>query len=296
LTRTPHDQFAKQYLTGLLQSLGKPVVGHEIAGEVRQIDVWFQPDTATTQEWQSLGWLGQMVVTPCLLEPFRNSTQAVDVRSCLGKLFAVEAAILRKAKRDRVRLTHLDLPHLWIFVPSVSPKILQGFGAAEREPWCKGIYFLPSQFRTALVAVHQLPETPDTLWLRLLGRGTVQTRAIAELMALPTNHPLQEPVLEHLANLQLMLRTRQNITRDERELVMNLSPIYQQWREATLQEGRQEATHHDTESFLEAKFGSLDAELLQLVPWLVQLEPGVRARLMLQLSREQLLARFQNEN
>jgi len=38
--------------------------------------------------------------------------------------------------------------------------------------------------QTAVVAINQLPKTEMTLWLRLLGRGTTQADAIAELLAL----------------------------------------------------------------------------------------------------------------
>ncbi len=30
------------------------------------------------------------------------------------------------------------------------------------------IYFLPPALTTAIIVLHQLPETPETLWLRLL--------------------------------------------------------------------------------------------------------------------------------
>lgn len=39
--------------------------------------------------------------------------------------------------------------------------------------------------RCGFIAVHQLPKTPETLWLRLLGKGNVQQQAIQEVMALP---------------------------------------------------------------------------------------------------------------
>jgi predicted transposase YdaD len=71
-------------------------------------------------------------------------------------------------------------------------------------------------------------------------RGRVQTQAISELLALPANYPFKRHTLEHLAVLQINLQSRQNRSKDKRELAMNLTPVYQQWREETLQEGRQE--------------------------------------------------------
>ncbi|MCD8485814.1 MAG: hypothetical protein LRZ84_03440 [Desertifilum sp.] len=37
MTRTPHDQFAKQYLAELLSALGEVNVGREVSPEVREV-------------------------------------------------------------------------------------------------------------------------------------------------------------------------------------------------------------------------------------------------------------------
>ena len=49
-----------------------------------------------------------------------------------------------------------------------------------------------------LVVIHQLPQTPETLWFRILGKGKVQELAIAEVAALPMNHPYRDNVLVDL--------------------------------------------------------------------------------------------------
>ncbi len=59
----------------------------------------------------------------------------------------------------------------------------------------------------------------ETLWLRLLGRRRVQQQAIAELAGLPANHPYQKATLELVYNLQENLRVKQNINKDDRELL-----------------------------------------------------------------------------
>ncbi len=44
--------------------------------------------------------------------------------------------------------------------------------------------------RTEIVAINvQLPSTPETLWLRLLGNGSTQQQAIAEVLNFPVDHP-----------------------------------------------------------------------------------------------------------
>jgi hypothetical protein len=302
MTRTPHDQFAKQCMSGFLEPFGKPLVSREITSEVRQVDVWFEPNPASTEKArQVLGLLGRMVQGPCLIEPFRNPVQAVDVRGCLGKLFDVEIELLRQAKRQKTQLTATDLPRLWILTPTVSKSVWQGFGAGaiEKEDGSKGMYFLAAHLCCALVCIHQLPVSADTLWLRLLGRGTVQSQAVSELVALPVEHPFRRHTLEQLANLRVSLQARQNLNKDERGLVMSLSPVYERWKEETLLKGREEGKQERSRELLEVllvnRFGAVDAEMASLIPTMAQLPDAELAGLMLQLanlSRADLLERF----
>jgi predicted transposase/invertase (TIGR01784 family) len=116
--------------------------------------------------------------------------------------------------------------------------VLEGFGARQTEHWGQGIYCLPGSFRAAIVVLHQLPATLDTLWLRLLARGSVQTQAVAELLALSTSDAFRKVTLYHLAQLQLIMKTRtQKLSKDEQELVENLNPIYEAWERETINRG-----------------------------------------------------------
>ena len=91
MTRFPHDQFAKDYLKELLTPLGEVQAPRSVAGEVREIDVWFAPIPQPTLEPQVLGLLGRFASSPSLLEPFRNAPTPSQIRSCISKLFDVHA-------------------------------------------------------------------------------------------------------------------------------------------------------------------------------------------------------------
>jgi predicted transposase YdaD len=82
--------------------------------------------------------------------------------------------------------------------------------------------------RTAIVAIHQLPSTPDTLWLRLLGRGKVQQRAIDEVEALPIYSPLRTNALQLLVQLRIILEAKQDTNSDDQELIMRLAHLYEE--------------------------------------------------------------------
>ncbi|MGB8687589.1 MAG: hypothetical protein WCD53_09670, partial [Microcoleus sp.] len=117
---------------------------------------------------------------------------------------------------------------------------------------------------------------------------------------------------------------RQDIDREDRELIMELSPLYlQRLEDATqrgiqqgIQEGIQEGIQQGiqqgieqgiqqgiqrnqrliVESMLQVKFGEIDEELAQIIEPLIQLEILDRTRMIMQLDRSELLARFDPKN
>ncbi|MBO1064703.1 MULTISPECIES: hypothetical protein [Nostocales] len=98
--------------------------------------------------------------------------------------------------------------------------MIAGLGANEIvEDWIEGVYFLPNILKTAIVVIHQLPENEDTLWLRVLGKGGTQKRAVEELTELPENNPFRENLLEILADWRKNLELRDNLSREEEEVI-----------------------------------------------------------------------------
>ena len=300
MTRFPHDQFAKQYLKELLSPLGEVETSCKVSGEVREIDVWFVPASHAQVNPQVLGLLGRFATSPCLIEPFRNAATPMEIRSCLSKLFDVYAELERQANRNNTRLQEIDLPRLWILSPTASVTILDGFRAKlDEENWLQGVYFLGELLKTAIVVIHQLPRTEETLWLRLLGKGRVQKQAIAEVRTLPQEHPLRSNALLLLSNLLANLQNTETLDEEDRELIMELSPLVLQWQEEATQKGIQQGIQQERrtliENLLKFRFSSVDDELTEIIePW-VELPTEEFTTLVLQLSqlsREELLARF----
>ncbi|MFB2876271.1 hypothetical protein [Floridanema aerugineum] len=103
---------------------------------------------------------------------------------------------------------------------------------------------------------------------------------------------------------ELLVERKENLTEDERELIMNLTPAYLEWRENTLREGMREGIQEGIRegslqerrlvvgNLLRLRFDSVDEELAKVIEPLLQLPPEEYSRLILQLSREELLARF----
>jgi len=287
--------------------MGQVETSRDMAGEVRQIDVWFAPTSRQAGVAETLGLLGKIASKPAVFEPFRNAVAPAHICSCISKLFQFHAELERN--RESGRIDEAGLPQLWVLSPTVSASILEDCGAKQYpDKWVRGVYFLPPIFQTAIVAIHQLPRTPETLWLRVLGKGNVQKQAIAELKALPQDNPFRFNALELLYNLRTILEVRQDLDQEDRELIMELSPLYlQRLEDATqagvqqgvqqgIQQGVQQGQRLMVESMLQVKFGVIDEDLSQIIEPLIQLEPLERTQLIMLLNREELLARFRRQN
>lgn len=310
MTRFVYDRFAKDYLKELLAPLGEVETSRDVPGEVREIDVWFTPYPPTERgDAEVLGLLGRFATTPSIFEPFRNAVTSSQIRGCMAKLFDIHASLQRQRQRDNIRLEEDDLPRLWIFSPTVSANILNGFKAEpDLDNWLPGVYFLGESLKTAIVVIHQLPRTQETLWLRILGKGTTQKQAINEIGALPPNHPLRSNAILLLSNLQATIEASQNIDREDRELAMELSPIILKLREEAimqgvelglrqgleqgLQQGINKERRATIENLLRIRFSSIDEELSNIIDRILQLPSQEFTALLLKLSREELLARF----
>jgi hypothetical protein len=269
MTRQPHDELAKEYLEELLKPFGTVEIGKKVASEVQEIDLFFTPNESQSENIKQLGVLAELAKTSCLIEPFRNPCTAIEIRSCLAKLLLVHAEVIRQAKRNKESLSEseLKLPYLWILTPTCSEKILNQFGAKLADP----------------------------------------KQPVEELVELPKEIPFKANLLELLANWRKNLELRNEKTPDDREAIMNLSPAYLQDRQQWLEEGRVEGEFQGVikgrfeaklqliENLLKVRFQGIDEELKQIIPEMVKLPDEELSRLLLTLSREELLIRFRNE-
>ena len=307
MTRFAHDQFAKDILDETLGSIGGVNPDQKVPAEVRKIDIYFTPNPEKPgySEYRSkLGLLGKMAGTTALFEPFRNPVTPDHVVSCLNKLFDVKADLTRQAKRENPLSN--EVPWLWILTPTASDNLLNGFNTTtEPENWGEGIYFLGEHFRTGIVVIHRLPKTPETLWLRILGKGKVQEEALLSLAALPLDNPWRDQALELVYELKLNLdvnrEQKSKLDAEEDETLMRaITPLFQEHLAAGEQKGielgkiegvqegiargKQEENRAILENFIQVRFGVLSPKSAVFIPPLSTLPAGDFTMLLVQLS------------
>lgn len=228
MAQNSFDQLSKQYLEEFLAPIGTVQRQYEIPGEAKFVDVWFVPDPTVSQT-EDLGLLGRMVQQPCLLEPYRNTPTRTDIRVAVMKLVWIQEDERRKLQQEAI--AEDELPILWILAATTSKPLLEGAGGVIKADWMPGVYFVPALFKTAIVAIDQLPETEETLWVRILGRDSTQERAIREVLALPADHPRRNGILRLLASWKVRIDLNELENFSEREAIMALSEAFLEWEQ-----------------------------------------------------------------
>jgi Domain of unknown function (DUF4351) len=245
MSQFPHDKLNKNLADLCLGQFGEFQPQRPVQGETKFIDIYFTPQRPIPESAQ-LGLLGQCVGVkqsypggnrPVALEPYRNPVDVDKIRACLIKILEVQQELDQAAQQSG------GDPHqafMWIITPTLAQHNLDKCHAVgDEETWGSGVYILPSFLQMGIIVVHQLPVTPETLWFRLMGKGKVQQTAIAEVAALPLDHPYRSNALDLLLSYKVELEAKQSTEPEEQELIMQLSPLLLERIAAAEQVGEQ---------------------------------------------------------
>jgi hypothetical protein len=289
MTNKPFDKFNKRVFQELLSPFGQVFPEFGILGEGRRIDVFFAPYPGVVTDVSELGYLAEMTRQPALLEPFRSALLDKHVHECMMKLFMVFADL----EREHPTVPVTGMPQLWILAAEVSDRLLNDFAEQPGNDLMEGLYPLRKGLGTTIVAISELPVVPETLWLRLLGKGVTQEMAISDLLMMPESDPKRGLTLDLLVSWGINMEVTEQFELEERRIIMALSQVYMEWKKQTeaLGEARGEerAKRSAIEGLLRARFGGVDQELAAVVPRLMSLESDEYTRLLLNLSRSELL-------
>jgi hypothetical protein len=101
-----------------------------------------------------------------------------------------------EAKKRGARLPDQQKPFTWMIATACSRKMLRSFDAVPDKALGPGVYRISSGWRIGLVVVRELPETPETLWLRGLGKDKILSEAFAGIRSLPETKRERNDIVE----------------------------------------------------------------------------------------------------
>jgi hypothetical protein len=238
--RTRHDEWVKRALSRWFEGLGDLQIDVRIAGEGRRGDVLFSEKGNNPDRRRRLGVLGELARGIVLFEPFRNPLTAHALTTCVIKALELTAERARAARRARKKQSTVETTLLCAITPSMSADLMAEVEATPLDAQRPGVYRLAPVWHTVIVIVDRLSVDASTMWLRLLGRGQVQARAVQDLLELSAQDPLRNATLQLLVAWQQSLPPPGQQSEDEREMTMNLEQVYERWERKVKAEGKRE--------------------------------------------------------
>lgn len=228
--RTRFDYLSKQMIRDALEDYWSIETDAEVPADTRRIDLWVTPLEGASP-LTHLGLLGRIACGAVTLEFFHNTPSGEELRMCLIKHGEFRHFLSR-------RKTLPPLPIQWVISSGRPDAGIEGLGFRPMAGGLRGIYESPPLHWTRLVVVSELPVDRDTLLTRVLGAGSVQKQAIAELQALPPESPERRLALPVLLRLRLTVPTDPaQQTSDDQEFLMITQDIVETWRREAVQEG-----------------------------------------------------------
>lgn len=187
----PRDRWFKALMEVWWELVAEVELERAVHVPAQRIDLAFEPRARAPE----LGIVDRMAAMgPGMLEYFASAPNDADIKACIRKRLNYDHERRRVARRHRA-VTPPE-PRLWI----LSAGKLRAAVAARVVPmadWPAGFWQSPADEHVHFVALDELPETIETLPLRLLGRGHTLQRGLTELDELSRDHVLNRalPVL-----------------------------------------------------------------------------------------------------
>jgi flagellar biosynthesis GTPase FlhF len=194
--------------------------------------------------WKSLGWLGRMVCSICLLEVFSGTLDERDALACVRKQLAVHHDLELRANRENPTRSRrrLPVPPLWMLVPTHPSALIEAWGMHPKAGWPAGVYEGGlGLLRVYIVVPGELPIAPECIPLQLLGDSFTRWATLRRLKTLQAGHPIVRGVQPLLFwwNVYLKSQPEDETTRNFK---MELAQLVEQERRRMLEEIHQEVT------------------------------------------------------
>jgi hypothetical protein len=230
----PFDAAAKALIDAALVGVCEVTLQAPTTTDTLYIDALVTP-TASEAALLARGLLGRMALSACAIEAFVDTPGPFDVDHCFAR------ALFLGAKR---RVSH----RLWVIAPGAPRTAIEAWALRMRRGWPRGVYMAAAPARLAVVVLSQLPRTPDTLLLRLMGSGSLLREAVSDARALPASSweraIVDDVLLQMKRDLDRMMRTA---TAPTEELQMRYAELVKinaaeraAFRAEVIEEGRAE--------------------------------------------------------
>jgi hypothetical protein len=299
------DDFSKAYTTALYRTKGIVKTNVQVkSDENLEIDLLFIANL-TNPAWESedLGLFDRlMTVHPTIaVEHYSGYLRPDHFFRCASRRDFYVTREKQEAKKRGERLPEEQKPFTWMIATACSETILQLFGAVPQQALGPGIYQITPGWRIGLVVVRELPKTPDTLWLRGLGKDKILSEAFTGIRSLPETkrerNDIVEVCIKHFK--YLVEKAATDLSEEEGNFMKTMQEIdilYQAEMGRVRQEGRQEGGQDVGTDLLlrqlNRRVGPISSDLQARVKALPIEQLGLLGEALLDFSRQEDLVRW----
>jgi hypothetical protein len=229
--RHRHDRLAKRLLHRTLESEGTFTPEMEVSPDAQRFDGYFVPSRAHARRKRDL--LDRLTVRACAFEAFRGAPDDADLEACFRKILNARHVI---ALADPLE----PQPSACILCAGHPRAGLVFVGARRERGFARGVYETPAVQHSRIVVLSQLPETADTLILRLMGKGRTLRRALAEAERLPEGARERHIALPALLEYRAEIAESPTRTPEDEEFLMDTRDYVKELKDEGRNEGRNE--------------------------------------------------------
>lgn len=180
--RDPKKRVSQRILDSALSGAGIDSVTVDVPEETLHLDFYFEPSVPRNP---APGLLGKIASVPAIFWVLAEPPDEDVLREHLLHAITFQGVLDREAGRKMKK----PIPVTWTIGMDLSKTVVQAYSMKTKKGWPDAVRFGPSVFDVRAVSVELLPETRETLFLRLLGTGKVLERALAEQGQLDADAP-----------------------------------------------------------------------------------------------------------
>jgi hypothetical protein len=242
-----HDRFFKFYIQSLYKTKGNTLQNIQVRNdEDLEIDLMFVGDRSNIG-WQQedLGLFDKLmqVHTTIAIEHFSGYLEETDIHKSITR----KNLYWEPKKREQIEIirTHQNLkkserlspellariesqnPFTWILAVNCSEQLLSSCQAQMDSEFGTGVYRLAEFLRMGIVVIDRLPESPETMWLKMLGNRESARKAFGAISQLSSDRREKNDIIRACVKYCVYLREipTDSLTPEEQDFMKTMAQV-----------------------------------------------------------------------
>jgi antitoxin component of RelBE/YafQ-DinJ toxin-antitoxin module len=254
-----HDRFFKFYVQALYKTKGETLKNIDVRNdEDLEIDCMF---VAQSDKWgwqqEDLGLFDSLMKKhpTIIIEHYSGYLNQKDINISLTRKNLYwepkEAELIETARIDLQLKKSVPLPKVakaqierqnpftWVLAVNCGDKLLNLCEAKPLIEYGQGVYELSKLLRMGIVVIDRLPDSPETLWLKMLGDKESARKAFGEIERLSPERREKNDIIKTSLKYCVYLKglPTESLTQEEQDFMRTMEEV-DAWYEAEINQAK----------------------------------------------------------